>query len=322
MDRTTLCFAHPTYRLAEEFATRQRPEAVLVAKSVADLEAVLPQVDVLCVSNLWRPGMSSIASRLRLIQATSSGVNQFDAADLHARGVRLCSARGLNAQAVAEHGIGLMLSATRQLALARDAQREHRWRGLRAERALRERELHGGTVCVVGLGQVGLRLTRLARAFGMRTIGVGRPGMKPLPEVDVAVPVTDLRAVLREADFVCLTCALTPQTEHLINSETLSAMKPNAWLVNLARGRIVDTAALICALDRREIAGACLDCFDPEPLSQESPLWNMQNVIITPHCAGETSAFERRVIDQLIENLRNEKLRTSLINEIVWQRSD
>lgn len=313
----TLCFAHAAYQLAEEFGTRARDAQVLVARTLDELAAAIDRAEVLCVSGLWRPELLARAPRLRMIQATSVGVDQFDLAALRARGVRLCNARGLNAEAVAEHGIALMLSVARHLTPARDRQRQGQWRPMIADRGRRERELRGATVLIVGLGAIGGRLAALAQAFGMRVIGVRRDTARGgLAGVDRLVATDALHEVLPEADFVCLTCPLTAATERLIDGRALAAMKPDAWVVNLARGRVVDEAALIGALERGAIGGAALDCTEQEPLPSASPLWRMDNVVITPHSAGETRDFEARIIDQLLANLDNEAAGRPLVNEV------
>jgi D-2-hydroxyacid dehydrogenase (NADP+) len=134
--------------------------------------------------------------------------------------------------------------------------------------------------------------------------------------VDRVVATAALHQVLPEADFVCLACPLTPATERLIDARALAAMKRGAWLVNVARGRVVDEPALIAALERGQIAGAALDCAEQEPLPASSPLWAMENVLITPHSAGETRAFEARIIDQLLANLDHEAAGRALINQV------
>lgn len=313
----TICFAHAAYQLAEEFSARGREARVLVARSADELAAVIADAEVLCVSGLWQSQLLEHAPRLRLIQATSVGVDQFDLPALRARGIRLCNARGLNADAVAEHGMALMLSTARHLAAARDRQARRQWRGMIAERSLRERELRGSTLVVVGLGAIGSRLGVLASAFGMRVIGVRRDSARrDAVGVDRIVATEALHQVLPEADFVCLACPLTPATERLIDARALAAMKPSAWLVNVARGRVVDEAALVAALEHGAIAGAALDCAEHEPLPGASPLWAMDNVLVTPHSAGETRDFEARIIDQLLANLDHAAAGRALINEV------
>jgi len=170
----------------------------------------------------------------------------------------------------------------------------------------------------VGLGRIGSRLATLGRAFGMRIIGIKRNPAAAGELADAVVGQDGLIGLLPQADVVALTCPLTPQTERLINAEALAAMKPSALLVNVARGRVVDESALIAALASGRLAGAGLDCSSEEPLPPSSPLWALENVLITPHSAGETRRYEDNVIDLLLANL--ERLwagETRLVNQVL-----
>jgi phosphoglycerate dehydrogenase-like enzyme len=169
--------------------------------------------------------------------------------------------------------------------------------------AQREDELGGKTLLIVGLGDIGGRLARLAKAFDMRVIGLRRDPAQGHGAADRVQPMSALNALLREADFVALTCPLTKETENLIGSAALAAMKPSAWLVNLARGRVIDEPALVETLAAHRIAGAALDVTVEEPLPSDSPLWGMEHVLITPHTAGETRRYEDNVIEILRDNL-------------------
>jgi phosphoglycerate dehydrogenase-like enzyme len=171
---------------------------------------------------------------------------------------------------------------------------------------------------IVGLGAIGSRLAKLAKAFDMQVIGTKRDLSTVDANVDEAYTPDRLLELLPRADYVALTCPLTPATTNLIDAVALAAMKPGAYLINMARGRVVDEPALIAALERGQIAGAGLDCTWEEPLPAASPLWPMPNVLITPHTAGETRRYEENVIDILLENLarlwRGER---GLFNQIV-----
>jgi phosphoglycerate dehydrogenase-like enzyme len=160
-------------------------------------------------------------------------------------------------------------------------------------------------------------LASLARAFGLRVIAVKRRP-EPSAVADAAVASDRLGEVLPEADFVALTCPLTPETEGLIGAAELAAMKPSAYLINVARGRVVVEEALIAALRDGRIAGAGLDCFYEEPLPESSPFWDFANVLVTPHSAGETRRYESNVVDVLLENLdRLAAGKTELMNQVV-----
>jgi phosphoglycerate dehydrogenase-like enzyme len=198
-----------------------------------------------------------------------------------------------------------------------DNQHRQQWRGMIGDLAGREDELGGKTLVVVGLGQIGGRIAELARAFEMRVIGLRRTPAAGGPADEVR-PMGDLASVLPEADYVVLSCPLTPETENLIDGPALRLMKPSAHLVNVARGRVVDETALIEALQARRIAGAGLDVTVEEPLPASSPIWAMAQVLITPHTAGETRRYEDNVIDILQDNLaRLWRGESELRNQIV-----
>jgi phosphoglycerate dehydrogenase-like enzyme len=215
----------------------------------------------------------------------------------------LASAYGVNTRAVAEHAMSLILAMSRQLHVARDNQVKHHWRGMISDIGKREDELGGKTLLIVGLGRIGSHLAGLAKAFGMRVIGTKRDPGAGGENADDVFSNGRLHEVLPLADFVVLTCPLTPQTENLINAAAFAAMKPSAYLINVARGKVVDEPALLDALKTGRIAGAGLDCTVEEPLPATSPLWDIPNALITPHTAGETRRYEDNVIDLLLENL-------------------
>jgi phosphoglycerate dehydrogenase-like enzyme len=161
--------------------------------------------------------------------------------------------------------------------------------------------LRGQTLCVVGLGDIGRTVVRAARAFDMRVVGVSRAG-RPVPGAHAVHRTAALRRVLATADFAVLTVPLTPDTRGLVGAAELAAMKPGAWLINVARGPIVDEAALIAALRARRIGGAVLDVFDEEPLPPEHPLWALDNAVVTPHISGPSTPDEIAPI--FADNLR------------------
>jgi D-2-hydroxyacid dehydrogenase (NADP+) len=314
----TVGFAHVAYRGAEAFAARQLGVAHFQARTLEELERQAAEADVLVVSGLWRNTLLACAPKLRFVQSFSAGTDQYDKALFAKRGVRLANAQGANERAVAEHAIALILALTRQLPLASDNQRARHWRGMIGNRALREQELAGKTLVIVGLGRIGTRLATLARAFEMRVIGVRRTAGQAPQVVDEVVPQTDLANALAEADVVALTCPLTPETEGLVGAAALAALKPGALLINVARGKVVDEAALVAALADGRLRAAALDCFSEEPLPPESVLWALSNVLITPHTAGETGRYEENVVDILVDNLeRLLRGETALRNQVV-----
>jgi phosphoglycerate dehydrogenase-like enzyme len=316
-DELRICFAHAAYRLGERFALRNTGIAHVEVRSAADLARELPGCDVLVVSLLWKNELARGAGKLRFIQSISSGTDWYDREVLRAHGIRLASAAGVNAEAVAQHATALMLALRRRLPEARDNQRARHWRGMISEIAAREDQLTGKTLLVIGLGRIGTRLARLAKAFGMRVIAARRNPGTGAAGVDAVGGKDRLLEMLGQADVVAVTCPLTPETENLIDATALAAMRPTAHLVNVARGRIVDEPALIRALQESRIAAAALDVTVEEPLPEASPLWTLPNVLITPHVAGETQSYEDGVIDILTENLNRLWRGEALVNQVV-----
>jgi D-2-hydroxyacid dehydrogenase (NADP+) len=302
-DELTICFAHVAYRMGERFALRNTGLDWFEVRSLDDLKARIEDVDVLLCSGLWRNELIPAAPRLAFIQSISAGTDQYSRDALRAAGIRVASAQGVNERAVAEHAIALLLAMTRQIPQARDNQTAKKWRGMIGDISQREDELGGKTLVIAGMGRIGSRLATLAKAFDMRVIGVRSDPSKGAASADEVVGAARLVDVLPQADFVALTCPLTPETENLIDAKALTAMKSSAYLVNVARGRVVNEPALVEALEQKRIAGAALDCVWDEPLPTTSALWGVPNVLITPHTAGETRRYEDNVIDLLLENL-------------------
>jgi phosphoglycerate dehydrogenase-like enzyme len=316
-DRVTICFAHVAYRMQERFTLRNTGIASIEVRNRDELDARIAEADVLLCSGLWRNDLIPRAPKLRFVQSISAGVDQYDKAAFAAAGIRLASAQGVNARAVSEHAMALILAIARRLPEARDNQAKRVWRGMLGDLTQREDELGGKTLLVVGLGRIGNRLAELAKAFDMRVLATRRDPAAGGDAHEVH-GMSALKSLLPQADFVALTCPLTPETERLINAETLALLKPSAALVNVARGRCVDEAALIEALGAGRLTAAALDTTLEEPLAPASPLWAMPNVFITPHTAGETRRYEDNVLDILIENLdRLWRGETVLSNQIV-----
>jgi len=255
------------------------------------------------ISGLWQNGLLDRATKLRFIQAIGAGTDQFPHEELAKRSIRLASARGVNYRAVSEHAMALILALSRRLPEARDNQGKRVWRSMIGDLSQREDELGGKSLLVVGLGQIGGRLAQLAKVFDMRVVGLRRDPAAGRGVADAVYPMAELKPLLPEADFVALTCPLTEETEKLLDAEALGQMKPSAYLVNVARGRVVDETALVEALAARRIAGAGIDVTVEEPLAPNSPLWGMEHVLLTPHTAGETRHYEDNVIEILRDNL-------------------
>jgi phosphoglycerate dehydrogenase-like enzyme len=317
-DKMTICFAHVAYQMQARFAVREAGIASFEVRDRTGLDAGIAAADVLVVSGLWHNDLVTMAPRLKFVQSIGAGTDQFDRAVLSSKGIRLASAAGVNARAVSEHAMSLILALARRLPEARDNQGKKFWRGMIGDLTRREDELTDKTLVVVGLGRIGGRLAQLAKAFDMRVVGVRRDpagGRGAADEVHALAALPDL---LPAADFVALTCPLTPETTGLIDARALAAMQSSAYLINCARGRVVDEPALVAALHAGTIAGAGIDVTWEEPLPADSPLWEAPNAFITPHTAGETRRYEDNVLDILMENLsRQWRGEAALLNQVV-----
>jgi phosphoglycerate dehydrogenase-like enzyme len=317
-DQLTICFAHAAYQMKSCFDTLHTGIASFELRERDEFDRRAREADVIVVSGMWHNGLIPLATKLSFIQSIGSGTDQFDKEQLAARGVRLASAAGVNARAVSEHAISLILALARRLPEARDNQARRFWRGMIGDLTQREDELTGKTLLIIGLGRIGGRLAQLAKAFDMNVIGFRRDPSAGQGAADSVHTLAALPKFLPKADFVALTCPLVPETKGVIDARALGLMQRSAFLVNVGRGGCVVEPALIEALAAGRIAGAALDCTDPEPPEEASPLWSMPNVFITPHTGGETRKYEANVIEILMENLdRMWRGETTLRNQIV-----
>ena len=302
-DQLVICFAHAAYQMKACFDALNTGIQSFELRDRDEFERRANEADVIVVSGMWHNGIIPLAPKLRFIQSIGSGTDQFDKEQLAARGIRLASAAGVNARAVAEHAMSLILALARRLPEARDNQARRVWRGMIGDLTQREDELEGKTVLIIGLGRIGGRLAQLAKAFEMNVIGFRRDQAAGKGAADSVHALGELAAHLPKADFVVLTCPLVPETRGVIDAQALVLLRPSAFVVNAARGPCVVESALIEALQAGRLAGAALDVTDPEPPEESSPLWAMPNVFITPHTGGETRKYEANVNEILMENL-------------------
>jgi D-2-hydroxyacid dehydrogenase (NADP+) len=236
-------------------------------------------------------------SGLRWIQVMSAGVDRLPDEMLKSP-ISIVTVSGLHGAPMGEVVLEMMLM------LAKDAPACQQMKQSREWKRYTPRLLKGQTVGILGLGHVGREIARLCRAFGMTVAGLRRSDGPAAVEVDRVYPRGELRGLLAESDFVVLALPLTAETRGLIGEAELRCMKPNAYLINVARGAVVDEAALIRALEEKRIAGAGLDVFVREPLPPESPFYGLPTVIFSPHISGEMPDYEARATDIFCENLR------------------
>ncbi len=256
------------------------------------------------------------APQLAWVQAMSAGVDGLIRLDPLVKNDRivLTNHRGVHGPAIADHTIALLLSLTRDLRHHADNQAQRRWG--RGSSELTPVALEGRTIVVVGIGGIGSEIAKRAKAFGMR-VWATRRSQAPKPDyVDRVELSGELLKLLPEADVVAIAAPLTPETHGLFNKEAFAALKSGAYLVNIARGAIVDSDELVAALRSGKLAGAGLDVTDPEPLPADSPLWEMRNVLITPHIAGHAEVTAERRWALVRENLRRFAAGEPLLNVV------
>ncbi len=317
-DKLTICFAHAAYQMKARFDARNTGINSFQVRSYDEFVQRVGEADVVSASGMWKNDIIPHATKLKFVQSISSGMDQYSKELLGAKGIRLASAAGVNARAVAEHALALILSVFRRLPEARDNQHKKVWRGMLGDLTQREDELGGKTLLIVGMGRIGSHLAKLAKAFDMKVIGIRRDPKAGTNGADEIYAMDDLVTLVPQADIVALTCALTPETTGLMSAAAFAAMKPSSVFVNVARGKVADEAALIKTMEGNKIWAAALDVTAEEPLPAASPLWTLPNVFVTPHTAGETRAYEDNVIDILIENLdRLWRGETTLRNQVL-----
>lgn len=295
---------------------REFPQVEVVhARDMDEFARELPRAEVLFGWGLDARNFP-LAQGLRWVQITAAGAQSMLFPAMAASDVELTNARGLHAVPIAEHVMGVMLSFARKLHLARDAQNQGRWQ----QEALWNdppafRELAGETLGLLGLGGIGLAVATRARAFGMRVLGLRRRAL-PAPEVDEIVPRQRLHDLLGRSHVVVASLPSTAKTTAFLGAAEFSAMRADALLVNVGRGRVIDEMALIRGLEQGRPAGAALDVFAEEPLPPESPLYRMPNVLVTPHVAGVTPHYWPRLMDIFRDNLRRYLKGEALLNRV------
>jgi phosphoglycerate dehydrogenase-like enzyme len=271
------------------------------------------------------------APRLRWIQTTSAGVDFLMAQPLlAAEDIIVTTSSGIHATTIAEHTFAMILALARRIPLMMRYQQKAEWPADR-ENVIGRVELRGSTLGIVGYGSLGREMARVAQTFGMEVLATKRDVMHPAAVNEYVEPGTGdpqgtlvsrlyppeaARSMVTLCDFVVVTVPLTQETKNLINRDVLSGMKESAYLINVARGGVIDEEALIKALQSGQIAGAALDVFTQEPLPPSSPFWKMDNVIISPHVAGNMSHYNESAADVFMENLDRYLNKRDLLNRV------
>jgi D-3-phosphoglycerate dehydrogenase / 2-oxoglutarate reductase len=288
-------------------APDQKPETLI--RVAADVEAIVVRAPL-------PPALFEHATKLRAIVRQGVGVDMIPVDIATARGIPVANLPGSNTQAVVEYCLAAMLHLRRGLATLDGRLRSEGWAAARpgGERGM---ELGGTTCGIVGVGAIGTRLASIASALGMRVLGyTRRPETLP-----AGVEAADKRRLFAESDVVVLACPLNEQTRGLVDAATIATMKRDAILVNVSRGPVVDTPALLAALRERRLGGAALDVHERQPLQREDAVFNAPNLLLTPHIAGITDtsmrAMSQAAIGAVLALLRGERI-PNVVNPQVW----
>lgn len=271
--------------------TELDPAKVLTEVADADVFYGVPTLDVV-----------KAGKKLRWIQSSSAGV-EYTARipELVESDIVLTNTRGAHGPSIGEHTFALLFALTRKLPEGLIGQQQHNW--LRGDLYRVCREINGGTMGIIGFGQIGRAVAQRAHGFDMEVLAVDAHAKEGSPWVDEVWPMSQLPELLERSLVVVVSAPLTAESRHLLDAEMLAKMKPDAYLIVVSRGGIVEENALAAALREGRLAGAGLDVTEVEPLPADSPLWDAPNIIITPHTAGASSEKERRCVEILRDNL-------------------
>ncbi|MFQ5857734.1 MAG: D-2-hydroxyacid dehydrogenase [Anaerolineae bacterium] len=328
MSKLVLC----TLRFTDDLLDRLRavsPALEVVQHTAHNLDEFreypkLKEVEILYYGWLKPPAPADIPS-VRWIQLHTAGANQLLGAPILQSDIAITTASGVHSTPITEYTFAQILAWQRRIPLMLHYQQRGEWPTARWDQ-FAVPELRGATLGVVGYGRIGKDVARLGVAFGMNVLAVRRshspdpayPRWTSAPDWDDGVvQVLDsagLYGLLARSDYVVIALPLTDETRHIIDADALRAMKPSAYLINIARGPVIDEQALVRALQEGWIAGAGLDVFEKEPLPADSPLWEMDNVILSPHVSGFTPLYDTRATDLFAENLRRYLAGERLLN--------
>lgn len=299
---TTVVLAHTVSpgRSTELYSalTQRLPESSVISAVLPEETAnLVSDADMLVVGRLDEDWLTRGAD-LRLLQTLWAGVDLYPLDSIEESGVAMANAAGVHANPIAEQVLGYMLTFERQLLDAVDNRRRGVWESLSGG------ELGSNTVGIIGVGAIGSRVAELASAFGMETIGTKRD-VSSVPEgIDEIYPADAYHELLTQADYLVVACPLTDETEGLLGIDEFRLLDSDAVVVNVARGGIIKQDDLVRALQYGLIDGAALDVFDEEPLPEDSLLWDLSNVIVTPHMAWTSTETTRRWADVIEQNYR------------------
>jgi phosphoglycerate dehydrogenase-like enzyme len=286
-------------RLRERFPKLE----VVHPASPEELTAELRNAEIAIGSTL-PPNELASASQLKWVHSPAAAVHHYMVPEFVASPTVLTNGSSIFAAPVAEHVLGLLFALARQIPACVRYQAQNTWgQQLLSDARPPVRQVAGATLGLVGLGAIGAEVVLRAKALGMNVVAVREHPEKPAEGVSIVYATRDIAQLLAQSDFVVLAAPVTPNTRHLIDAERLAKMKPDAYLINVGRGSLVDEPALAQALQAKQIAGAALDVFEEEPLPETSPLWALENLLITPHCAGFIQNLWQRHVELISKNL-------------------
>ena len=324
--KLTICVRHPFSEwcppasLAEAIRRRWPAMHVVHLPDYDRLPQELPDTDIFIGYSL-RAKQLLDAKKLKWIHSTAAGVAQLMYPELHDSGILVTNPSGIFSVPMAEHTMGLLVAMARNFPDSVRQQGRGRW----SQQELWDMpqhltELNGQVLLIVGFGSIGHELARRAKAFDMRVWGVSRSGKGDARLAEKIVPVSQLHEVLPEADYIVVSAPETQETKHLIGAREIALMKSTARLVNVARGSLVDQAALIAALQQRKLAGAALDVTDPEPAPADDPIWQAPNLFLTPHTSAISDRLWARQTALLLELLERWFDGRELFNQVDLRR--
>ena len=293
----------PPADLAERLRERWPQMKAVHLPNYSRMTEELPDTDIFVGFSI-RPEQFACARKLKWIHSTAAGIGQLMYPELRRSGVVVTNASGVHKIPMAEHVLGMLVALARRFPDCLRAQQQGRWAQQELwDAPVRLRELRGQTLLLVGFGTVGKEIARVVKPLGMKIWAVTRSGRGDASLADRILPANELYRALPQADFVVLAAPETRETRHIINAARLHLMKPTAYLINVARGTLVDETALAEALSKRAIAGAALDVTEQEPLPAASPLWKLDNLFLTPHMSATSESLWPHQIALLFENL-------------------
>lgn len=303
--------------IAESLAGRRDDLEVQSAETNEEARELLADADALAINpSSWTDDLLEGLDEGDWVQTTSTGYSAYPIEAFEERGVTFTNATGNYGSPVSDHVFALTLSLSRGLPTFFDDKRKREWDRSHGSDLI---DLEGRTMTIVGMGDIGESVAKRAQGFGLEVYGTKRdPNQyEGVLAANQVLAADDLDSVIEETEFLVLTVPLTDDTHHLVDGPTFERLPKNARLINVARGPVVDQEALVEALESDQIAGAGLDVFDEEPLPESSPLWDFENVVITPHVGGRSKDFVRRFVDLFLHNYDRRKTGESLKNRIV-----